>query len=470
MQQIKERKVALGYWSDFAKANGQPVWDKSIIISSNANSTSFANAGTARDTVYYIPLVLENDTIVNGFIEARVKDSVQLGYRLAQDYVAYKYELNNRESAVSLFITKLIALNNNTFGYSKFYFRDQKIFSEDTVHHKSLSIEIDFNQFNFVSSWCASTTSTFLNCPWPEADDCINGCDYLKPCDASPRCGLINLHNSICITVDDGIGTIPGNTGGQSGVYGTIIPHLFPCENPIGCLPPPHNGGPFITILNEDPQTLPPCDPLIKGLETNQSFINKFKSLKDNPPIPDDRETMYTTTNLVDETAYNYTPGIPNTNTILFPQESNIVCIVHRHNFGLNDMFSTEDFWNFVTYSTIGSAANTADYFWGMVGPNGFPYLIRIKDKARLVAWRTNPAKTFASFDEKYYRTINRESSGDDSRQTYNEVGFLNMIKKEELNEAVDLYIGMTNSGNPAFNKWQKLATDSRNSYTVNCQ
>lgn len=214
IDEIKNRNNTKEFVSDFAMKNGFAVWEKPIISFPYSKSASFKNfthsniEEPARDTFAYIPIVLENTDRVNGFILAKINNSVELLYSLAQDYKAFNFEISGDLNDATKFVITNLLLNKEVFGVSDYKIIDYRLFSPDSLHEKLVTLEAVLSAPNCIFIY------------WPSGQYNSNG----EP--------IINSFE-ICISSNtvnwppEGIGI--SSPGGISGGGGASIPHYYPC-------------------------------------------------------------------------------------------------------------------------------------------------------------------------------------------------------------------------------------------------
>lgn len=292
--EIFQRESAKAFVDAFAAKNGFPVWNKVLFaqkerVLHHNNITTPTGSGII-DTLVYIPLVLENETTVNGYILATITDSINLSFSLAKDYPAYSFQQNGDFSEASKFVYRILKLNQLVFGNDKYKIPDTRLFSKDTLHQKTASISLAsltgnnqglafaHNQFTnglYTETICDVVTVTVVDCGYPQSRECENGCDRCSMCTHVYR-------EEICYDITyegNGGGGTPGE-GGGGGSGG--IPHEYPCPDPqapidmgvvrppIGDCPPPvpPTGPIFLPIDDEEPTS-----PLVDWAHLNNPVI-----------------------------------------------------------------------------------------------------------------------------------------------------------------------------------------------------
>ncbi len=121
-----------GYLNDFGRKEGLPRWDKAQIKISTPRGTAYRSAAQ-QDTVVVIPLVLENEDAVNGFLQASLSaTTVTIGYYNIKDYNRFPFRDEQHYSAED-FVGLVIKMNYEVFGYKKFKVLDKRLFNDSTA-------------------------------------------------------------------------------------------------------------------------------------------------------------------------------------------------------------------------------------------------------------------------------------------------------------------------------------------------
>lgn len=448
------------YWERFGKTNGLPVWNKTINLLGNTNATNFSSAGAGRDTIFYIPMVLPGDSIVNGFIMARIRDSIQLKYCLAEDYPMYGYAADNRQSDVIQFTTKLIALNNLVFNYTNFKLNDTKLYSSDTSFEKVNKIAMSITQSNLLSTTCVTSTFTPYFCGSTNSTYCTgpNGCDY-EACHGGNTCYalLTIVTQENCMMVDNGVWDPVGNTGTTtSSTSGTgSIPHYTPpCTSQTATCPLPIPGGPVTAVhVNDPPTASGPCDPMITLLKNDVNFIAKFKELGSQQNLTKDVETGYIVQSLSGN-LYEPKTGdliLNGTAAINWGVLSGINGTIHCHYINRQEMFSPIDMISLAVSVLNNEASDRANVFVG-INTNSGPYLLKVTNLPKFLLFANKIAGTekkkrdfFNNYKDQFVYMNDK---------TRNEMEFLQMMKFiGGYNPGVTLYRGNTDC-----NSWTALS------------
>jgi hypothetical protein len=263
---IKNKNLKNEFVVDFAIKNGYPIWDKTQIRIYD-RTTGGSSFTSNNDSIVLIPLVLENQKTVNGFIKAKLKpnDSLSLTYSLACDYKNYPFKNpNNKDYSAEAYSVLMMTLDNAVFGYTKFNVNDTLLFHQgNNTANSQMTVSL-LNQESqnptvaqgvVVTETCTNTT---VSIGWHGS-----GCNDFQGNSIVSGCLIQIQYNSCYITGidwgDEGTG-IPGGGiptgGGGGGGGGPIIPYAYPC------IPGPQsvNGS---NLVPGGP--LPPCPPPAGG-------------------------------------------------------------------------------------------------------------------------------------------------------------------------------------------------------------
>ncbi len=224
INEIKNRNNKKEFVTNFAINNGYPVWNKAILgkRNSNTNLNNFGG-GNNPDTLLFIPLVLENQSLVNGYILATMTDSIGLSFSLAKDYKAYPFYGDTTQLSANIFALRIMIMENQVFGNTKFTITDKRLFHEQSNNYNdtsSYSLQINLNETDPTNSVLSSFCYT--SCAVHVCSVCLGN---------DPDCplgGTWTTCNTSCIWYDNG----SGNSGGgipSGGGGGGEIPPSFPC-------------------------------------------------------------------------------------------------------------------------------------------------------------------------------------------------------------------------------------------------
>ncbi len=223
VSRLKEMNSRHEYISSFAKLNGYPVWNKVLAVVAKNQTQSFASS-LGKDTVAFIPLVLDNATEVNGFIRVRLSDSIAINYSLAKDYKAYPREVNGIIATADEFALLIMKLNKVVFDYKYFEITDHSLFLDkidDTTNIASKETRIVLND---------SISQGSINSLYTIAQHCevytVTICGENAISIGCPR-----HQETVCwdimTEIPDG-GDSGGGGGGGGGSTGGL-PHYYPC-------------------------------------------------------------------------------------------------------------------------------------------------------------------------------------------------------------------------------------------------
>lgn len=255
VNEIKRRNDKNEFVSEFATQNGYPLWNKVVKISPKINgrislkNSQENHAMDNTDTIVFIPLVLDNQGKVKGFIKAAVNDSIYMNYSLEQFYKNYPFFSSSNEVTADRFAEFMMYLNALVFGEKKFLISDKRLFFRSTSYSDTPSIKTEVKvspDMTRLASLCFTTTvgTITINNHCIGTNPCHPGyCDMCPACVSASYNVTTEFHCS-----DEEIGGDPtsGSGEGSSG-GGSSIPPYYPCQSsPVPLLP-------------GDP--LPPCPP-----------------------------------------------------------------------------------------------------------------------------------------------------------------------------------------------------------------
>lgn len=239
--EIKRRHELSGFINEFAIKNGFPVWDKTVITTTkriaanNSIAQNSTNTSTGTDTLLYIPLVIQNETKVNGYILARINDSICLNLYQAKDYKAYPYNAAGNAMTAQKYALQMMQLNSVVFGDSVYTITDSLLFA--ALHGRADVSRKEIILKHSRNSGTGSTQSLLLledfDCYLIQGTYCTCGggsCDWNQP--SYGELGCPDCASIYCIPSaggggggDNGGGTSyppsgpsgPGGTGGGGG-------------------------------------------------------------------------------------------------------------------------------------------------------------------------------------------------------------------------------------------------------------
>ena len=221
----------------FINKEGFPIWNKASIETytrkiKNSSTTDFDTEGLT-DTTVLIPLVVNEDEWVHGFIWAKITDTVALKVFRQHDYINFPFQtpvISHNITSAEDFALRMMQMDNDVFGHTVFAVKDKRLFNNSTDYNDTGNINRvvdigtsvgnvtangnDVNSLIHLVCVTIYTTTTTYNCTTPTYSDCIPTCDRCpKWCSTSSTTSEIE-----CYTVyEEEGGGWPIMPGGGSG-------------------------------------------------------------------------------------------------------------------------------------------------------------------------------------------------------------------------------------------------------------
>lgn len=452
--EIKRRNNIKEFVNEFAELHGFPVWEKALRLNSNVKSLR-DGVVQSTDTIIFLPLVIQGESSVSGFIKAIFSDSIYLSYSLDEFYKNYSFSDSTATVLAEEFAEGIMYLNSTVFGKEKYTILDRRLFN--TASLDSLEVERIVKivpDFNRVASICYSTTVYTISANWH-----CTGCTT-NTCDACPACVDYTVTSHIefnCYNQD--IGGNGGSTGGGGGGGGggVAIPPYYPCTgtstlvpgtNPIPPCPPPSN------TPGWEENIAKPCDNYIQVLEQDVNFATRFKELGSYSNLSNNFEKGYLVQN---RAANNYVAkdGFLHTDLgggIQWENPIDISGTTHNHYIGLGEMFSPQDVISLANSVIRNEGNDPANLFIGVYTRTG-PYLLKITDLAKFTIFANKIAGSIAK--ESKFRNGYKDNfrySENATAKDLNEMGFLRMMNDFGAGNGLGFY-----RGNEDCNQWTSL-------------
>lgn len=237
----------------FIAKEGFPIWDKASIethkrkIKSNT-ATGFDGDGL-EDTTVYIPLVVNAQQYVHGFLKATVTDTVELKIFRQNDYKDFPFQTSLSSSTVTTaenFSLRMMAMDRDVFGSTEFKLEDKRMFNNSTDYSDTGNIQRFIKFINVSGEGFVSDGTTINNVMYEVCVDAItytrNNCLNVSGT-SNNMCGWTAVNSEVCVSWEEEGG---GGGGQQSGGW----PFPPPGEDPGGGGGGPGGGG-----------SNPPCGP-----------------------------------------------------------------------------------------------------------------------------------------------------------------------------------------------------------------
>ncbi len=447
MNEIKRRNNEKEFVNSFAKNIGYPVWDKAIVSSNHKNpqQSGFTNVVNEDTSFVYIPLVIENDVAINGYIMTVVSDSsMNIVYRLAQDYKNYHFEETTTQLSATQFAYSMIRLNSHVFGNMEYTITDKRLFSSDTTQYHTQKITLTSQSTGDGSNGllnenviCSEITWQGIHCGTPLY------CAQRGSCDLCGTYCYMETVGGVTICYGDGTPSIPPTegsppTGGgtpTTGGGGGDIPHDYPCtptpipnvvDNPLPPCPPPTGGtgwNPNDFNINN------PCN-VVDSLLRSIPFRQNLKKLRDSCVLNYEKSIMFknaftpgTYASVMGTGQASATDTMEVTLDVSEPQDG----VMHDHPKG-SRIFGADDFYQLATLWREHKVQNSKTFTFSLV-TDTTSYIIMITDSVKfnafVNAWLKN-LDLATKFSTLYYDTYHMD---DDLPIGQKEINFFKAIQ-----------------------------------------
>lgn len=217
---------------------GYPYWNKAVKAMRSVANVAGKNSNDSTEIIY-VPFVRDSQNYVNAALIINISPGADTTFNYACDW---QYFQKNRDAANNHAVF-FMGMDKNVFGAANFEILDKNLFKDG--NHEAQHVELADDNGGTAGKMvavqrCSNITVTY--CTTPDADECINGCDFCSICFSS------NSYNYCWIDfIDDGTGS---GTGGGTGGGGDGQPPE-PCTsskpfqarnepgNGVGCPPGP---------------------------------------------------------------------------------------------------------------------------------------------------------------------------------------------------------------------------------------
>ena len=167
IEALKKQNAIGGFIPGLAERDGYAVWGKSQVKHLNKNLHLNRNGENDDVVEVFTPIIQEDSNFVNGFFFSKiVGDSVELHLYRANDYDLYPYgNIDSSKTTAEAITFKLIELNEEVFGLTKFQVNDTNLFKKyypDVADTFKRTIELKSNSTQpGVNSFAYSHTAVF---------------------------------------------------------------------------------------------------------------------------------------------------------------------------------------------------------------------------------------------------------------------------------------------------------------------
>lgn len=131
--------------------DGYPKWNKSIIENrKNAYGNAAVTNNSNKDTLLYIPLVLENDNHFNAFLYVTLNGSTSISLYRANDFETYGFgDITDSTINAEKLAVQFMLLDYNTFSHQDFNILDNRLLKNKDIPEHALTrnhkVHIDHN-------------------------------------------------------------------------------------------------------------------------------------------------------------------------------------------------------------------------------------------------------------------------------------------------------------------------------------
>ncbi len=304
-----------------------------------------------------------------------------------------------------------------------------------------------------IVTYCTETEiGIFTGCPYPDTEECINGCDHCEGC-------LTYFTTMDCWT-GPGTEEMPSGGGGTTNNTNNSTPPT--CTGSISACGPG-----WLPIDDvEAPHGPVPCDAYIQQLKTSTAFNYYFDFLKSNNVVSSTFEIGFLINSLNDGStnSYQYKAAAPSKKFIEWTVTQPLAGIIHSHYAGnppSTKMFTADDVLFMCQLfkglnNTNGSwAAIPEHFFFGVTSLDNEPYIILVEDVAKFTAF-CNKVIELENKGEQFF-TKKIEYQFKSNSPGINERDFLRMLTAlgDGGNAGIGIYKGKLENHN-----WERLYTN----------
>lgn len=283
----------------FIAKEGFPIWNKSRMETHKRkhNVSTFGDGDDLNDTIVYIPLVVDSQHYVHGFLKATVTDTVDIRIFRQNDYLSFPFETSTPTTSATTaedYAIRMMSMDRDVFGNTEFKMADKRMFHISTDYSDtattqrfvkltdSTGIGGDDTGFGFAGGGTGNYQEQICYEVWVYTSNC--GTSFSGTINNMACTGSWHSENYCVIFESGGSGWPAPPGGGPGGSGGGTNPSCLPGgENivngfvPIECAPGP-GGNPWpsrdengflysrITELQSqitaDATILEPCDSL----------------------------------------------------------------------------------------------------------------------------------------------------------------------------------------------------------------
>ncbi len=310
--ELEKQNKTKEFITAFIKKEGFPVWNKASIVYHKRKAKAGVAAsldGGGSDTVVYIPLVVNAQQYVHGFLKATVADTVQIEIFRQNDYKNFPFQTPSSSANITTaekFALGMMIMDKDVFGNKEFKIEDKRLFHINTDYSDTagMLLFIKIDSLNGENLFGGGTTVNNLFPP------CITAIKFINTCNNGFSGNTSNIetptpggcYRATYVTLcpvwggdeenggwpvppgggGGGGGNPPGGGGPPCGSFGATLVNGFV---PVECEPGPGgNPWPSVEMLdlqwiaaNVKDSTNDPC--ITNALNTLKEISPKFPTL-----------------------------------------------------------------------------------------------------------------------------------------------------------------------------------------------
>ena len=132
----------------FIAKEGFPIWHKERIVThkrKNQNNLAGFDGEGLEDTTVYIPLVVNAQQYVHGFLKATITDTIDIQIFRQNDYVNFPFQTPSSSTSITTaenFALRMMLMDNDVFGSREFKVEDKRLFHNSPNYNDTAGIQV----------------------------------------------------------------------------------------------------------------------------------------------------------------------------------------------------------------------------------------------------------------------------------------------------------------------------------------